>query len=152
MNKYNFQNCQKIVVFSHNGTKVLLAKRKGEADYNSTFSFIGGKMETSDSSIINGLKREKDEEAGKNFKIKIYPTFSINLLFRKKDGSVMILPHYYAVHVNGNVKLCKEYSEYRWVNLNELDSFEPKIPTIPDIVKKFIRFKKIMNKDEFVLI
>ena len=39
---YNFQYCQKIVVLSKDKNKVLLCKRKGEADYDGTFSFIGG--------------------------------------------------------------------------------------------------------------
>ena len=64
MEQYNFQYCQKIVVLSKDRTKVLLCKRKGEADYDGIFSFIGGKMETTDISIIEGLKREKDEETG----------------------------------------------------------------------------------------
>ena len=88
MEKYNFQYCQKIVVLSHDKNKVLLCKRKGEADYDGTFSFIGGKMETTDTSIIAGLKREKDEEVGSDFQIQIYPKFSHNLLFQKKDGSL----------------------------------------------------------------
>jgi hypothetical protein len=43
-----FQYCQKIVVYSQDGQSVLLCKRKGEADFDSVFSFIGGKMERSD--------------------------------------------------------------------------------------------------------
>jgi ADP-ribose pyrophosphatase YjhB (NUDIX family) len=47
-----FQYCQKIVVYSQDGQKVLLCKRKGEADFDGTFSFIGGKMERSDGGIL----------------------------------------------------------------------------------------------------
>lgn len=47
MDKYFFQNCQKVVVFKDNNTKVLLAKRKGENDYDGIYSFVDGKMETS---------------------------------------------------------------------------------------------------------
>ena len=59
MDRYLFQNCQKIVVFKDNNTKVLLAKRKGENDFEGVYSFIGGKMETTDDSIIKGIQREK---------------------------------------------------------------------------------------------
>jgi len=41
---------------------VLLCKRQGETELNEIFTFIGGKMETTDDSILQGLKREKDEE------------------------------------------------------------------------------------------
>jgi ADP-ribose pyrophosphatase YjhB (NUDIX family) len=98
-NKYNFQYCQKIVVFSQDFTKVLLCKRKDEADYNGVYSFIGGKMEATDEDIITAIQREKNEEVGENFKVKIYTEFSNNLIFKKKSGDYMILPHYLAIHV-----------------------------------------------------
>ena len=152
MDKYNFQNCQKIVVVSKDENEVLLAKRKKEADYDGVFSFTGGKMETSDPSIIEGLKREKNEEVGKDFKIKIHPKYCINVLFTKKDGNRIILPHYYAIYVKGDIKLSEEYSEYKWVELNKLDSFEPKIPNIPEIIKELQKLRKILTKDDFVII
>lgn len=40
-NTLSFQYCQKIIVFSEDRSSVLLAKRKGEADYNDIYSFIG---------------------------------------------------------------------------------------------------------------
>ena len=99
-----FQYCQKIVVLSHDQKSVLLAKRNGEADYDGVFSFIGGKKETTDRSIIDGIKREKDEEIGTGTRIKIAPNETYNLLFRKKDGNSMILPHIAAIYKV--VKLC----------------------------------------------
>jgi len=152
MEQYNFQYCQKIVVLSKDRTKVLLCKRKGEADYDGIFSFIGGKMETTDISIIEGLKREKDEETGHMFKIMIYPTFSFNSLFRKKDGHSMILPHYLAIYEYGEIKLNEEYSEYQWVKIDKLKEFEPKIPNISETVNELFRLEKIAKKKEFILI
>lgn len=152
MQKYNFQYCQKIVVFSRDESSVLLCKRKNEADYDGTFSFVGGKMETTDESIIAGLKREKDEEVGPNFKIKVFPTFTTNILFTKKDGSAMILPHIYAIHQEGEIQLSEEYSEYKWVGLDEVDKFEPKINTIPDMLNRFALLKKILSETKFEII
>jgi len=111
MDQYNFQYCQKIIVLSKDKSSVLLCRRKGEADYDGVFSFIGGKMETTDESIVAGLKREKDEEVGPDFRIRVYPKFTPNILFRKKDGSSMILPHYLAIHEAGEIELNEEYSE-----------------------------------------
>lgn len=54
----HFQYCQKLVVLSQDLDKVLLARRKGEADYDGVFSFIGGKMEMTDESLLAGMKRE----------------------------------------------------------------------------------------------
>jgi len=152
MDKHDFQYCQKIVVLSKDKSKVLLAKRQSEEDYDSTFSFIGGKMQTSDKSIIEGLKREKDEELGINFKINLYKTFSTNVLFQKANGKSMILPHYLAIEEEGEITLNEEYSTYKWIHINELNEFEPKIPNIPETVKQLLRLQQIATKEEFVTI
>ena len=151
MSQYSFQYCQKLVIFSKDKTKILLGKRKGEADYDGVFSFFGGKMETKDASILVGLKREKDEELGENFLIDVYPLFTHNLFFTKADGRKMILPHYYAVYKSGEVTLNEEYSEAQWIPLKELDSFEPKVETIPDVVKQMLKLEKMMKKEDFIV-
>jgi 8-oxo-dGTP pyrophosphatase MutT (NUDIX family) len=129
-----FQYIQKLVIFSADQKNVLLAKRKGEADYDGTFSFIGGKMETTDDSLVAGMKREKDEEIGAGTKVRVLPNESYNVRFPKKDGSISICPHIAAVFISGDIALnTDEYSEYRWVALDELKAFEPKIQNIPHI-------------------
>lgn len=148
MDNYNFQYCQKIVVF--NNDKVLLCKRKGEADYDGVYSFIGGKMEITDQSILSGLKREKDEEVGFDFKIKIYKEFSNNVLYKKVNGKQMILPHYYAEYVSGDILLNEEYSDYKWVKISELETFEPIVPNVVEKVKLLKKLKSIMSDQDFV--
>lgn len=150
MEKYNFQVCQKIVVFSKDLKSVLLCRRTDEKDYNKVFSFIGGKMETSDESIIAGLKREKDEEVGIDFKIVINPRYSSNVFFIKKDGSRMILPHYYAIHKIGEIKLNEEYSEFKWVPIDKIDEFEPKIENIPDRIREMNLLMQIQEDDDLI--
>ncbi|MDD2647027.1 MAG: NUDIX hydrolase [Patescibacteria group bacterium] len=152
MEKYNFQYCQKTVVFSKDMTSVLLCKRKGENDYDGVYSFIGGKMETPDKSFIAGLQREKNEEVGGGFKIEIYPIFTINHIYLKKSGDSMILPHFYARHIEGEIILSDEYSEYQWVAINKLTQFEPKISTIPDVVNKLLELKKIIKNEDLIVI
>ena len=148
MEKYSFQFCPKIVVFSGDLKSVLLCKRKDESDYNGTFSFIGGKMEITDESIEAGLAREKNEEVGKDFRIELYAKYSANLFFVKKDGSKMILPHYCAIHKGGEIKLNEEYSEFRWVAVDELNSFEPKISNIPESVDDMRRLMKLQDEND----
>ncbi len=147
-----FQYCQKIVVYSQDGQKVLLCKRKGEADFDGTFSFIGGKMERSDGGILEWLRREKNEEVGEKFKIKIFPAFTANEFFFKKDGNAMVLPHYYAIHQSGDITLNDEYSEYKRVPLADIKDFEPKIYTIPNVLEKLELLKEIISKTEFMVI
>jgi len=128
-----FQYCQKLIVLSSDKTNVLLAKRKGEADYDGVYSFIGGKMETTDPSLIDGMQREKNEEIGDQVRIKVLPHQTYNLLFRKKDGNSMVLPHIAGSFVSGNIVLNEEYDDYQWVALEDLESFEPKIANIPEL-------------------
>jgi 8-oxo-dGTP pyrophosphatase MutT (NUDIX family) len=125
-----FQYCQKLIILSEDKTKVLLAKRKGEADFDGTYSFIGGKMETTDASILAGMKREKNEEIGDAAVVKVLPNETYNLLFRKKDGNSMVLPHIAGIYVSGVIKLNDEYSDYKWVPITDLEAFEPKIENI----------------------
>jgi ADP-ribose pyrophosphatase YjhB (NUDIX family) len=79
-----FQYCQKLVLFRNDGREVLLAKRTGEADYDGTYTFVGGKMETTDADIVAGLKREKDEEIGSEAQISVYPKVSYNVYSRAR--------------------------------------------------------------------
>ena len=128
-----FQYCQKLVVLSADKTAVLLAKRKGEADYDGVFSFIGGKMETTDESFVSGMHREKTEEIGPAARVKVAAAESYNVLFTKKDGTRMVLPHIAGVFMGGDITLSDEYSEYQWVPLTDLAYFEPKVENIPEL-------------------
>lgn len=152
MENYNFQYCQKIVVFSEDLKSVLLCKRKGENDYDGVYSFIGGKMENHEESFIEGLQREKNEEVGENFRIEIYPLFTTNALFKKKSLESMVLPHYYAKYLGGEIKLSNEYSDYKWVDIDKLNSFEPKIPTIPAVVTELSKLIKIITPTDLIKI
>jgi ADP-ribose pyrophosphatase YjhB (NUDIX family) len=149
--KYDFQYCQKIVVLNQQLDQVLLAKRKDEADYDGTWSLIGGKMEILDKSIIDGLRREKNEEIGENAKLRLYPLSTNNVLFRKNDGSAMILPHYLAFYISGDIKLNPdEYSEYRWVAVKDLENLKPVIENVPQMVGWAIELAKNAVQSDFV--
>lgn len=145
-----FQYCQKIVIFRNNLSEVLLAKRKGEQDYDGVYSFIGGKLEISDGGILEGLSREKDEELGKEFKIMICPDVSLNVYFVKKSGHHMILPHYFAQYSSGEINLSDEYSQYQWVGINELENFQPKIDTIYSTATRLLELKKAIDTGRYI--
>ncbi|MFI7425274.1 NUDIX hydrolase [Nonomuraea sp. NPDC049684] len=152
MTQLIFQYCPKITVFSRDGSSVLLCRRKDEADYDGTFSLIGGKMEHSDISIEEALRREKTEEVGDAFKVRILLHFTVNVLFVKADGNHMILPHHYARHVAGVPVLNEEYSEAAWVSLDELPEFGPKIENIAWIAPMLKRLDGAVGDDDYVLI
>lgn len=134
--KYAFQYCQKLVIFSEDRKSIFLARRKNEAYYDGLYAFIGGKMEITDKDIIDGLRREKNEEVGKEMRLKVYPGATHNVLYyKRKDNFTMVLPHYIAVYIGGDIRLNKkEYSDYKWVPIKELHKLESKIDNIPDVV------------------
>lgn len=131
---------------------VLLGRRKSETDYDGVFSFFGGKMENTDRSLLEGLHREKNEEIGSSCWIKLYPEFSTNYMFQKQDGNFMIIPHYYAEFGGGEIVLSDEYSEYKWLHVDRLDSFEPKIHTIPEVVRKLLALSKMIGANDLIKI
>lgn len=147
-----FQYCQKIVVLRNDDTEVLLARRQGEADYDQTYAFIGGKMETTDNSILAGLRREKTEEVGKGVQLSICPYISYNVLYIKQSGQHMILPHYYAEYQGGEIVLSDEYDDFQWVSLGDLESFTPRVENIPEMVEWAKRLKSITKPQDFVTI
>ncbi len=151
ISQYLFQYCQKIVVFSADHQAVLFARRKGEADFDNYWSLIGGKLETTDEDLVAGLKREKDEEVGADFHLKVAPKLSCyNVLYRKKDGNSMVLPHYIAVHTGGDVALNQdEYADYTWVPVDQLDSFGPKVDNTSKVVQSALRILPLLAETDF---
>jgi hypothetical protein len=109
-------------------------------------------METTDGSILEGLRRGKTEEIGSSARVRVFPLISYNVFFRKKDGSSMILPHHAAIYEGGDIVINDEYSEYAWVPLNELEAFEPKIESIPEAVRRAQVILSIAPESEFEVI
>ena len=146
----SFQYCQKLVVLNEGLDSVLLAKRKGEADFDGVFSFIGGKMETTDETLLAGMQREKNEEVGDEVRLKVLPNESYNLLFRKKDGNSMVLPHIAGVYTGGTININEEYSDYAWVAVEGLESFEPKISTVVEATAWAVGRLSVASESDFV--
>jgi len=150
MNETHFQYCPKLAVFDRAGASVLLCRRKGEQDYDGVFSLIGGKMEHKDASISAAIRREKDEEVGPGFVVQLLLTLSVDVFFAKVDGNRMILPHYYARHVQGELALSDEYSEFKWVPMDDLPHFSPMIENVRWIAPLLQRVAVQARTDEFV--
>ncbi len=146
-----FLYCPKLVMFSKDWKSIFLARRKDEADYDGTFAFIGGKLETTDASIEAGMRREKNEEIGSGARVRAYLDTAYPILFHKKDGSSMIVPHHLAQFAGGEIQLNPgEYSEYKWVALEELENFEPKIKNIPSIAAWALALQATLKPQDFV--
>lgn len=146
-----FHYCPKQIIFSADRQSVLLARRAGEADYEGAFSFIGGKTETTDGGLLEGLQREKNEEIGEDVRIKICWSMScFQAWYRKKNGNFMVLPHHVAIYLGGQIKLNPyEYDAYKWVPIAEIDQYD-QIPNTPPAVHAAMRLLAILNENDFV--
>jgi 8-oxo-dGTP pyrophosphatase MutT (NUDIX family) len=154
MSTTHFQYCPKLVLLSKDKESVFLAKRFGEQDYDGVFTFIGGKTETTDESLVAGLRREKNEEIGEGARVKICWTMSCyQVLFRKKDGNAMVIPHHVAIFEGGEIALNpEEYAAYKWISIAEFEAFEPKIANQVEAVREAERLLTILTDKDFVSI
>ncbi len=130
---------------------MLLVRRFGEADYNEAYTFIGGKSETTDGSLVAGLQREKNEEIGTDAKLRVcYMMSCYQVWYKKKNGNYMVLPHHVAIHQSGEIRLNPaEYDDYKWVPLTEVDTYI-QIPNTPVAVRDGLRLLSILTDDDFV--
>lgn len=146
-----FHYCPKIIVFSRDKKSVLLARRAGEADYDGVYSFIGGKTETTDGGLLEGLKREKDEEIGPDVRLKIcYMMSCYQVWYTKKNGNSMVLPHHIAIYQGGDVRLNPdEYDDYRWVPVDDIEE-HVQIPANAPAVRAAVRLLSILQDSDFV--
>jgi ADP-ribose pyrophosphatase YjhB (NUDIX family) len=145
-----FRYCPKLAVVD--GPDVLLCRRAGEADLDGVFTFIGGKLEHSDASIIEGLRREKTEEIGPDARVAVLGSYSIHVEFTKADGGCVILPHFLADWQGGTIELSDEYSEHRWVPRGELSDMTGVVPDVADICSRLDRLRSIATPDDWVTI
>jgi len=146
-----FHYCPKMIVFSADKKSVLLARRAGEADYDGVYTFIGGKTETTDGGLLEGLKREKDEEIGSDVKLKVCYTMSCyQVWYTKKNGNSMVLPHHIAIYDGGEIELNPaEYDDCKWVPVDEFEE-HAQIPANAPAVRAALRMLSILQDEDFV--
>ncbi|MBD3280615.1 hypothetical protein GF389_03770 [Candidatus Dojkabacteria bacterium] len=54
--------------------------------------------------------------------------------------------------LSGEVELNEEYSEYKWVDVDGLVSFQPLIENVPEMVRRLLKLVPLMKDDEFMVI
>ncbi len=146
-----FHYCPKLIVFSKDKQSILMARRAGEADFDGVYTFIGGKTETTDGSLAEGLRREKNEEIGPDAKLKVcYKMSCYQVWYTKKNGNSMVLPHHIAVYQGGDIKLNPdEYDDYKWIPVADIEEYA-QIPENVPAVQQAARFLPMLNDEDFV--
>lgn len=144
-----YQYCPKVALFYDD--TVLLARRVGEADLNGLYSLVGGKIEHSDPLVTDGIFRELTEEIGHSVAGELLATFCVPVEYTKKDGSRMILPHYYAHYLGGNITLNPaEYTDYLWCPVVDLPGRTDVIPNVHEICHQLLRLVRIATPADFL--
>ncbi|MFA5013718.1 MAG: NUDIX hydrolase [Candidatus Paceibacterota bacterium] len=96
------------------GNKVLLLKYFSDG----LTDLPGGRIDNNeyDLPIEKIIKREVQEELGKNLKYKLgKPAFQFRRYF-KKTGHRIFITVYEAKYISGNIKLSREHNDYEWVD------------------------------------
>ena len=115
--------------------KVLIAKRStNEKAFPNQWTGTGGKLEATDyqnrpkdakyqwyNIFEDLLRREVMEEVGLEVKEINYLT---SLVFIRPDGVPTVVISLYADHASGDVKLCEELTDYKWVTLEQAKDYE----------------------------
>jgi 8-oxo-dGTP pyrophosphatase MutT (NUDIX family) len=86
------------------------------------WAIVGGHMEEGETPD-EALKREVMEEA--SIEIDVICPFMVTT----QDDSVIITS--VAMYKSGDIKLSEEHSDYKWLDLDELEAFEPSFPELP---------------------
>jgi len=135
------------LVIIKDGTHVLLAKRKGELEYDGVWNFPGGRKERTDANILENLQREKNEELGTSCKIRIYAELAYVTHFIRKDGIPVIVSCFPAIYEGGEIELCEEYSEYKWCPVEDV-GVTPRIPGTEHDLQQTRKLLQIQKDDD----
>jgi len=114
------QRYPKIVMFSDDFTKILLAKRKNGNTASKAYTFIGKDSSPEESDVMQELKRKKREELGTECFVRLFVDGSAEV-DDKQDGKVVPHSYHLGIFMGGTIKLDPAYSDYSWIRLEELE-------------------------------
>jgi len=116
------------------GKKILLLKRNTKGDHFGTWSIPGGKVERGENPV-DGANRESKEECG----------FAGGRKFGHYDdtsGRHHFHTYFHEVEKPFDVNLSDEHSDYKWVNLNDVN----KLKLHPRFAENWEYFKRKIHK------
>ncbi len=137
---------QKLIL--RQGNKLLLLKHQ----LRDAWDFPGGRLNKTvtknptQAELLKEFHREVLEEVGEDVEYTIEPNPITTALSIKKDGKRYIFLVFYEGEYNkGEIKLCEEHTEYKWVDVN---TYEPEkdtwIPEYLEVVKNYL--EKVRSK------
>lgn len=128
-------------VLIHNG-KILLHRNINSDHY----ALIGGRVEIGESSD-NTIKREIEEELGKNIEITGYIS-TIENFFEMKDSKYHEIMFVHKIEFTNDEdkkieytmknREGKDYLQYEWIDLNKIEEY----PLVPKVIKDILKENK----------
>lgn len=103
------------------GEEVLLLKRKNGSFGSGLWDIPGGKLEFGELPI-EGLTREIFEET--SLRVKIIRPLSVSSGINETENKQYITIVFLCDYKSGDIQLNDEHSEYKWVNINNINDFE----------------------------
>lgn len=122
-------------VIERDGKILLLRENPAYSDglQAGLYDVVGGRNKAGETKR-DGLRREVMEETG--LTVHDADLFHVDDVTLKKDDEQWVIQcYYYACHIpDGDVKLSQDHDDYRWVDLDELDTIKyiPRLKTIFD--------------------
>jgi 8-oxo-dGTP pyrophosphatase MutT (NUDIX family) len=117
-----------------NGEKILLLKRAEKGDSKGTWCLPGGKVEDGET-FIDAARRESKEECGRVEGKRFEDSKEI-------DGNHIWMSFFFRIKKPFKCKLSNEHSDWKWVNLKELD----KVNLHPKLKENIGTYIRIINK------
>lgn len=125
------------------GDKFLILKRNpNEIAYPGKWTIPGGKVERGEL-IMDVLKREVKEETGLDMEEKI--KFLRDYTFIRPDGYNVIGFTFLVNAINDNVKIDKDFEDFKWVLPEELEKYDCIEGIKEDAQKAFPRYNKLVR-------
>jgi 8-oxo-dGTP pyrophosphatase MutT (NUDIX family) len=114
--------------------KILLLKRSPEKSvYPNLWAIVAGGCLHDDKDVELDAQREIQEELGLNLTI-IKRSKGLKL---NQDGNLSIVYPFLFEYTKGNIILNYEHSEYKWINMEDLNQFQL-VPGMRDIISKLV--------------
>lgn len=135
--KYSVANItQRAVIYDQETKKFLIAKMSdSESEFCKKYGpweFLGGRLNRNEE-LLDGIKREIEEEAGK---IEYEIIDSLGFFLFETRSRKIILTGYLVNYTGGEIKLDNEHGEYRWLTAEEIEESKEYKPWVKYFVEK----------------